>query len=156
MQNKNLVNININNQNYKLKVEPRLLLVDLLRYELKLTGTHIGCDTSQCGSCMVLLNNKCVKSCSVLVMQCNDKSIQTIENIGEKDKLHNVQKSFKNNHGLQCGFCTPGFIMSAIEIKHENIYKEEDIREFLNGNLCRCTGYQNIIKSIMSYLKLST
>ena len=154
MENKVSVNILINDKKHKFSVEPRLLLVDLLRNDLKLTGTHIGCDTSQCGSCMILLNNKCVKSCSILAVQCDNKSIKTIESIGKENSLHSVQKVFKNNHGLQCGFCTPGFIMSAIECKNNNITKEKEIREFLDGNFCRCTGYHNIVRSIESYVKM--
>ena len=154
MYNKVSIKLNINKHIYKLNVEPRLLLVDLLRYKLKLTGTHIGCDTSQCGSCMVLMNDKCIKSCSILVVQCDNKTINTIENIGEEEHLHEVQKAFKENHGLQCGFCTPGFILSAMEMKKNNLSEENKIRKFLDGNLCRCTGYQNIVKSISSYLKM--
>ena len=154
MENKVLINITINDTKNKYSVEPRLLLVDLLRNNLKLTGTHIGCDTSQCGSCMILLNNKCVKSCSILAVQCDNKSIKTIESIGKENNLHNVQKVFKKNHGLQCGFCTPGFIMSAIECKKNNITKEKEIRQFLDGNFCRCTGYHNIVRSIESYIKM--
>ena len=155
MNNQFSLKIKVNDKLRELIVLPRLLLVDLLRYDLKLTGTHIGCDTSQCGSCMVLMNNKCVKSCSILAVQCENKSIITIENIGDEDKLHCVQKAFKENHGLQCGFCTPGFLMSALEIKNKNLSKEKEIREFLEGNFCRCTGYQNIVKSIISFLKMS-
>ena len=155
MSDKISIVININNKNVKLNIEPRLLLVDLLRNSLELKGTHIGCDTSQCGSCMVLMNEKCVKSCSILAVQCDKKSIKTIESIGKENNLSNVQKAFKENHGLQCGFCTPGFIMTAIECKKNNISKEEEIRDFLEGNFCRCTGYQNIVKSISYFLKMS-
>ena len=155
MPDKISLKININNEEIKLNVQPRTLLVDLLRNNLNLTGTHIGCDTSQCGSCMVLLENKCVKSCSLIAAQCNNKSIKTIESIGKENNLSNVQKAFNENHGLQCGFCTPGFIMTAIECKKNNISTEEEVREFLDGNFCRCTGYQNIVKSIISFLKMS-
>ncbi len=155
MQNKVFIRININDKASELEIEPRLLLVDLLREKLKLTGTHIGCDTSQCGSCLVLLDGKSVKSCSLLAIQCDKKYVKTIESISDGINLHNVQKAFKENHGLQCGFCTPGFIMSTLELKKNNINKEDDIREFLNGNFCRCTGYQNIVKSIISYLKMT-
>ena len=149
------VKIKINDQNYSLNVESRLLLVDLIRKKLKLTGTHVGCDTSQCGSCVVFLDGKCVKSCSVLAAQCNGKSVKTIEGIGEESNLHNIQKAFKKHHGLQCGFCTPGIIMTPLEIKKNNVVDEKAIRKFLDGNLCRCTGYQNIIKSISSYIQSS-
>ena len=155
MSDKIPITININNKEVTLSVESRLLLVDLLRNNLELKGTHIGCDTSQCGSCMVMMDGKCIKSCSVLSVQCNKKSIKTIESIGKENNLSNVQKAFKENHGLQCGFCTPGFIMTAIECKKNNISTEEEVREFLDGNFCRCTGYQNIVKSILSFLKMS-
>ena len=155
MSDKIPITININNKEVTLSVESRLLLVDLLRNNLELKGTHIGCDTAQCGSCMVMIDGKCIKSCSVLSVQCNKKSIKTIESIGKENNLSNVQKAFKENHGLQCGFCTPGFIMTAIECKKNNISTEEEIREFLDGNFCRCTGYQNIVKSIISFLKMS-
>ena len=155
MSDKIPIVININNKNAKLNIEPRLLLVDLLRNSLELKGTHIGCDTSQCGSCMVLINEKCVKSCSILAIQCDKKSIKTIESIGKENNLSSVQKAFKENHGLQCGFCTPGFIMTAIECKKNNISTEKEIRDFLDGNFCRCTGYQNIVKSIAYFLKMS-
>ena len=155
MSDKIPIVININNKDVTLNVESRLLLVDLLRNNLELKGTHIGCDTSQCGSCMVMIDGKCIKSCSILAFQCEKKSIKTIESIGKENNLSNVQKAFKENHGLQCGFCTPGFIMTAIECKKKNISTEEEIREFLDGNFCRCTGYQNIVKSVISFLKMS-
>ena len=153
MQNKIKLEIKVNNKIHNLNIEPRLLLVDLIRKELNLTGTHIGCDTSQCGSCIVFLDEKCVKSCSILAIKCNGKSVKTIESIGDENNLHQIQKAFKDNHGLQCGFCTPGIIMTALEIKKNNIYEEDEIRKFLDGNLCRCTGYHNIIKSISAYVK---
>ena len=155
MSDKISISINVNNKDIRLEVEPRLLLVDLLRDNLELKGTHIGCDTSQCGSCMVMIDGKCIKSCSILAVQCNKKSIKTIESIGKENNLSNVQKAFNENHGLQCGFCTPGFIMTAIECKKNNISNEEEIRAFLDGNFCRCTGYQNIVKSIAYFLKMS-
>jgi len=151
--NKIKVNIKVNNNNISTKVNANTLLVDFLRYELKLTGTHIGCDTSQCGSCIVMLDNKCIKSCSVLLAQCNKSDIKTVESLGTADKLHKIQEAFKENHGLQCGFCTPGILFSALELsRNKNIESENQIREFLDGNLCRCTGYHNIIKSIKNYL----
>ena len=155
MSDKIPIVININSKDVTLNVEPRRLLVDLLRNNLELKGTHIGCDTSQCGSCMIMIDGKCIKSCSILAVQFHKKSIKTIESIGKENNLSNVQKAFKENHGLQCGFCTPGFIMTAIECKKNNISTEEEIREFLDGNFCRCTGYQNIVKSIISFLKMS-
>ena len=149
------ISLKINGKDVKADVKPNTLLSTFIRENLKLTGTHIGCDTSQCGSCMVMIDGKCIKSCSVLAVQCNKKSIKTIESIGKENNLSNVQKAFNENHGLQCGFCTPGFIMTAIECKKNNISTEEEVREFLDGNFCRCTGYQNIVKSIISFLKMS-
>ena len=148
------ISLKINGKDVKANVKPNTLLSTFIRENLNLTGTHIGCDTSQCGSCMVMIDGKCIKSCSILAVQCNKKSIKTIESIGKENNLSNVQKAFKENHGLQCGFCTPGFIMTAIECKKNNLSTEEEVREFLDGNFCRCTGYQNIVKSIISFLKM--
>lgn len=143
------INITINDKNYEKKIKPNILLVDFLRDELGLTGTHVGCDTSQCGTCMILHNNTAIKSCSVLVAQLNNQKITTIEHLQKNNKLHPMQNAFRNNHGLQCGFCTPGMIISAISLINENNNPSEgEIRKHLEGNLCRCTGYQNIIKSI--------
>ena len=135
------VKIKINDQNYSLNVESRLLLVDLIRKKLKLTGTHVGCDTSQCGSCVVFLDGKCVKSCSVLAAQCNGKSVKTIEGIGEESNLHNIQKAFKKYHGLQCGFCTPGIIMTALEIKKIMLLMKKLSESFL---MVTCVDVQDI------------
>ena len=143
------IKITINEKNYEKNIKANTLLIDLLREELNLTGTHIGCDTSQCGACMVLQNKSAIKSCSVLVAQLNNQEITTIEHLQNKDELHPMQNAFRNNHGLQCGFCTPGMIMSAIALVNENKNPtEKEIRKHLEGNLCRCTGYQNIVKSI--------
>jgi carbon-monoxide dehydrogenase small subunit len=151
--NKIKIDLKVNNMNISKEVNANTLLVDFLRYELKLTGTHVGCDTSQCGSCIVMMNNKCIKSCSVLLVQCNGRNIITVEGLGKEDKLHKIQETFKSNHGLQCGFCTPGILFSALELStYKNIKSDDQIREFLDGNLCRCTGYHNIVKSIKSYL----
>ena len=147
------INLVINNKRYSANIEPRLLLVDFLRYNLKLTGTHVGCDTSQCGSCIVTVDGQCVKSCTTLAVQCNNKNIRTVESLGSKNELHQIQQAFKNNHGLQCGFCTPGILFTAIELKKvKKTASEKEIRTFLDGNLCRCTGYHNIIKSIKYFL----
>ena len=119
--------------------------------DLNLTGTHVGCDTSQCGACVIHLNGIAVKSCSMLAVQANKSSITTIEGLAEDNKLHPVQEAFKENHGLQCGFCTPGMIMAAVDlINRKPILNEKIVREELEGNLCRCTGYQNIVKSILA------
>ena len=143
------IKITINEKNYEKNIKSNTLLIDFLREELNLTGSHIGCDTSQCGACMVLHNKSAIKSCSVLVAQLNNQEITTIEHLQNKDELHPMQNAFRNNHGLQCGFCTPGMIMSAISLVNENSNPtEKEIRKHLEGNLCRCTGYQNIVKSI--------
>ena len=143
------IKITINEKNYERSIPPNTLLIDFLREELVLTGTHVGSDTSQCGACMVLHNNAAIKACSILVAQLNNQEITTIEHLQKDDKLHPMQNAFRNNHGLQCGFCTPGMIMSAISLINENNSPtEEEIRKHLEGNLCRCTGYQNIVKSI--------
>ena len=143
------IKITINEKNYEKNIKANTLLIDFLREELNLTGSHIGCDTSQCVACMVLHNKSAIKSCSVLVTQLNNQEITTIEHLQNKDELHPMQNAFRNNHGLQCGFCTPGMIMSAIALVNENKNPtEKEIRKHLEGNLCRCTGYQNIVKSI--------
>lgn len=143
------IKITINEKNYEKSILPNTLLIDFLREELGLTGTHVGCDTSQCGACMVLHNKDAIKACSILVAQLNNQEITTIEYLQKDNKLHPMQNAFRNNHGLQCGFCTPGMIMSAISLINENNSPtEEEIRKHLEGNLCRCTGYQNIVKSI--------
>ncbi len=155
--NKIKINFKVNNVSLEKEINANVILADFIRYDLKLTGTHIGCDTSQCGSCIVMIDDKCIKSCSVLLAQCNNKKITTVEGIGKDDNLHGIQKAFKNNHGLQCGFCTPGILFSALELsKDKNIKTDFQIRQFLDGNLCRCTGYHNIIKAIKNYLKDST
>ena len=145
------VNINVNGQDLSAEVEERQLLVHFLRDDMDLTGTHVGCDTSQCGACVVHLEGKAVKSCTMLAVQANGKNITTIEGISDGDNLHPVQEAFRDHHGLQCGFCTPGMIMAAIDIinRKPNL-DEKTVREELEGNLCRCTGYQNIVKSILA------
>ena len=131
------------------EVEPRVLLVHFLRDVLGLTGTHVGCDTSQCGACTVLLDGKAVKSCSLFAVQVEGRSITTIEGLAQDGKLHPVQQAFWDQHGLQCGFCTPGMILSACELLSRNSSpSESEIRAGLEGNLCRCTGYNNIVKAV--------
>ena len=145
------VNINVNGQDLSAKVEDRQLLVHFLRDDMDLTGTHVGCDTSQCGACVIHLEGKAVKSCTMLAVQANGKNITTIEGIADGDNLHPVQEAFREHHGLQCGFCTPGMIMAAIDIiNRKPDLDEKTVREELEGNLCRCTGYQNIVKSILA------
>ena len=145
------VNINVNGENLSAEVEERQLLVNFLRDDMDLTGTHVGCDTSQCGACVVHLEGKAVKSCTMLAVQADGMNVTTIEGIADGDDLHPVQEAFRDNHGLQCGFCTPGMIMAAIDIINRKPNLDEKIvREELEGNLCRCTGYQNIVKSILA------
>ena len=143
------IQVTINDEVIKKYIKPNVLLIDFLREELKLTGSHVGCDTSQCGACMVFYDETAIKACSILVAQLNGKKISTIENLEKDGVLHPMQEAFRNNHGLQCGFCTPGMIISAISLVKENNNPDEStIRKHLEGNLCRCTGYQNIVKSI--------
>ena len=143
------INVSVNGRAYTRDVEPRTLLVHLLRDELGLTGTHVGCDTSQCGACTVLMDGRGVKSCTVLAMQANGSAITTIEGMATDGVLHPLQAAFRETHGLQCGFCTPGMIMSAADLlSHNATPTEGEIRHALEGNLCRCTGYHNIVKAV--------
>ena len=144
------VRVRVNGTLYERQVEPRLLLVHFLRDTLGLTGTHVGCDTSQCGACTIHLDGQAVKSCTMLAVQADGHEITTIEGLARDGELHPLQQAFWDNHGLQCGFCTPGFIMAAAELLQRNPDPtEEEIRHGLEGNLCRCTGYQNIVKAIL-------
>jgi carbon-monoxide dehydrogenase small subunit len=143
------VTLSINGESHTVQVEPRTLLTHVLRDDLDLTGTHIGCDTSQCGACTVLIDGHAVKSCTVLAVQAEGASITTIEGIGNVASLHPLQEAFWDHHGLQCGFCTPGMILTAIDLLGSNPDpSDREIREGLDGNFCRCTGYQNIVASI--------
>ena len=143
------VSMTVNERQVSGEVEERTLLVQFLREHLRLTGTHVGCDTSQCGACVVHLDGASVKSCTLLAVQADGHDVTTIEGIADGDTLHPMQEAFRDNHGLQCGFCTPGMIMSAIDlIKNNPDPSEQEIRHHLEGNLCRCTGYHNIVKSI--------
>lgn len=143
------ITVTVNGETHSLEVEPRLLLVHMIREVLNLTGTHIGCDTSSCGACTILLDGKSVKSCTILAVQANGKSITTIEGVAQNGALSPLQEGFKENHGLHCGFCTPGMIMRATELLANNPNPtEEEIRWGIAGNLCRCTGYNNIVKAI--------
>ncbi len=142
------IQLEVNGKRVEKSVEPRLLLVHFLRDVLSLTGTKIGCDTSQCGACTILLDGKAVKSCTVLAVQADGSSLTTIEGLAN-GKYHPMQQAFWDNHGLQCGYCTPGMIMSAVDLLAQNPNpNEEEIREGLKGNLCRCTGYHNIVKAV--------
>src|SRR5271156_721999 len=143
------VKVNINGTDYVRDVEPRLLLVHFIRDVAELTGTHVGCETSNCGACTVILDGKSVKSCTMFAVQANGTKIETIEGLAKNGDLHPIQTAFWENHGLQCGFCTPGMIMQAAWLLAENPDPtEQEIRLGISGNLCRCTGYQNIVKSV--------
>jgi aerobic carbon-monoxide dehydrogenase small subunit len=143
------VSITVNGVQHSCEVEPRMLLVHFLREMLGLTGTNIGCDTSQCGACTVHLDGISVKSCTVLAVQADGSQVTTIEGLAQNGSLHPMQQAFWDNHGLQCGYCTPGMIMSAVKLVENNPnITEEEIRHGLEGNLCRCTGYENIVKSV--------
>ena len=143
------LSVTVNGKVYERTVEPRTLLVYFLREELSLTGTHIGCDTSSCGACTVHLDGKALKSCTMLAVQADGGKVTTIEGMANGKDMHPIQEAFKENHGLQCGFCTPGMVMTAADILKNNPNPtEEEIRHGLEGNFCRCTGYHNIVKSI--------
>jgi aerobic carbon-monoxide dehydrogenase small subunit len=145
------VSITINGKKYQNDVEPRLLLVHYIRDVLGLTGTHIGCDTSQCGACTVHIDGEAVKSCTVFAVQANGANVTTIEGLAKDGQLHPVQNGFWEEHGLQCGFCTPGMIMTVVELLQRNPNPTEaEIRHAIEGNLCRCTGYHNIVKSVQN------
>jgi carbon-monoxide dehydrogenase small subunit len=143
------VQVTINGQARSVDVEPRTLLVHLLRDQLGLTGTHVGCDTGNCGACTVHVDGESVKSCTVLAVQAEGAEVLTIEGLGQEGNLHPLQQAFQNQHGLQCGYCTPGMIMAAADLLQRNADpSEEEIRHGLEGNLCRCTGYHNIVKAV--------
>ncbi len=143
------ITVNVNGRERSAMVEARLLLVHYLRENLNLTGTHVGCDTSQCGACTVLVDGRSAKSCTVFAVQADGSEIQTIEGLADGDELHPLQDGFWEEHGLQCGYCTPGMIMSAANLLQDNpAPSEEEIREGISGNLCRCTGYQHIVNAI--------
>jgi carbon-monoxide dehydrogenase small subunit len=144
------VSMTVNGQSVTADIDPRTLLVQFLREQLRLTGTHVGCDTSQCGACVVHVDGQAVKSCTVLAVQADGAGVVTIEGLAEGGELHPMQAAFREHHGLQCGFCTPGMIMSAVDIVNRkgSDLSEETIRAELEGNLCRCTGYHNIVKAV--------
>ena len=143
------VSMTVNGNSYSNDVEPRTLLVHYLRDNLRLTGTHVGCDTSSCGACTIVVNGEAVKSCTLLAVQCEGAEIKTIEGMASNGKLHPIQESFREKHGLQCGFCTPGMIMSSWQLLERNPNPSEyEIRHALEGNFCRCTGYHNIVNAV--------
>jgi carbon-monoxide dehydrogenase small subunit len=144
------IRLRVNGEEHELEVEPRLLLVHLVRDKLGLTGTHVGCDTSNCGACTLHLDGQAVKSCTVLAVQADGAEVTTIEGLGSEDALHPMQEAFWANHGLQCGYCTPGMIMAGADLLRRNPNPSEDeVRHALEGNLCRCTGYHNIVKAVL-------
>ena len=151
------ISVTINGKKESGDVEPRTILVEFIRYKLGLTGTHVGCDTSQCGACTIHMNGRSIKACTLLAVQADGQDIATIEGVAQPDgSLHPMQEAFRENHGLQCGFCTPGMIMSALAMVERHKGEELDeqtIREELEGNLCRCTGYQGIVKAITAGAK---
>jgi carbon-monoxide dehydrogenase small subunit len=148
------INMTVNGKNVSGEVEGRTLLVQFIRDHLGLTGTHVGCDTSQCGACAVHVNGRTVKSCSLLAVHVDGADVQTIESLADGDTLHPMQEAFRQHHALQCGFCTPGMVMSAIGIVNDNPDPSEtEIREALEGNICRCTGYHNIVEAISAAAK---
>jgi aerobic carbon-monoxide dehydrogenase small subunit len=148
------VSLTVNGKPVSAEVQARTLLVDFLREELQLTGTHVGCDTAQCGACTILVDGKAVKSCNILAVQAQGSSITTIEGLATNGSLHPMQQAFKKNHGLQCGFCTPGMVLAAVGLASQTREpSEQQIREALDGNFCRCTGYHNIVKSVKEGLK---
>jgi carbon-monoxide dehydrogenase small subunit len=148
------VSFSVNGKEVNRDVEPRTLLIDFLRDDLGMTGTHKGCDTSQCGACVVHVDGRSIKSCTMLAVQAEGAQVATIEGLADGDTLHPMQAAFREEHGLQCGFCTPGMIMSAIDLLQNNADPTADeIRDWLEGNLCRCTGYHNIVKSIQTAAK---
>ena len=145
------VSMTVNGKAVSADVEARTLLVQYLREHLGLTGTHVGCDTSQCGACVVHVDGKSAKSCTMLAVQAQGAKVTTIEGLATDGKLHPMQEAFRENHGLQCGFCTPGMVMSAVDLVQNNPNpNEHDVREWLEGNICRCTGYHNIVKAILA------
>ena len=144
-----MVNLKVNGRKISKEVPDNTILADFLRDGLALTGTHVGCDTSQCGTCVVHLNGNSVKSCTALVVDCDGSEITTIEGLSGNGKMHPMQEAFKKHHGLQCGFCTPGMVMSAIDLLKKNKNpSEQEIRDWLEGNICRCTGYQGIVAAV--------
>ena len=144
-----VINIKVNGKKISKDVPDNTLLSDFIRDRLALTGTHVGCDTSQCGACVVHLNRNSIKSCTILVADCDGSEVTTIEGLASNGKMHPMQEAFKKNHGLQCGFCTPGMVMSAVDLLKKNINpSEQEIRDWLEGNICRCTGYQGIVTAV--------
>ena len=145
------ITVTVNGTDYEREIDDRTLLAQFLREELRLTGTHVGCDTTQCGACTVILDGRAVKSCTVLAASVDGSRVETIEGLADGERLHDVQAAFQKHHGLQCGFCTPGMIMAAVDTirRHDGNLDEATVRHELEGNLCRCTGYHNIVKAVL-------
>jgi carbon-monoxide dehydrogenase small subunit len=158
MDNTMEITLTVNNTQYQRRVEPRMLLSDFLRHELGLTGTHVGCEHGVCGACSVLYDGQPVRSCLMFAVQANGHEVQTIEGLGTMDKLHPIQEAFMEAHGVQCGFCTPGFLMTLVPFLEDNPNPDEaEIRAAISGNICRCTGYQNIVEAVkLAAKKMST
>jgi len=148
------ITVSVNGLSYTRRVEPRMLLTDFLRHELGLTGTHVGCEHGVCGACTILLDGRSARSCLMLAVQADGADIETVEGLGTVEKLGRVQQAFRDHHGLQCGFCTPGFIMTITDmLRHHNLDNDEEIREALSGNICRCTGYEHIVNAVRELAK---
>lgn len=148
------ISVTVNGLQYTGKIEPRMLLSDFLRHELGLTGTHVGCEHGVCGACTILLNGRSARSCLMLAAQVHGADIETVEGQGTAENLGRVQRAFRDHHGLQCGFCTPGFIMTITDIlRHHRLENDEEIREALSGNICRCTGYEHIVNAVRELVK---
>ena len=146
-----VISLTVNDKAVTADVEPRTLLVELLRERLGLTGTHVGCDTSQCGACTVLVDGKSVKSCTMLAVEADGAAVTTIEGLAKNGELHPMQRAFNEHHGLQCGYCTPGMVISSVDLLKRNRQPSEaQVREWLEGNICRCTGYHNIVKAVLA------
>ena len=145
------ISLKVNQKSVTAEVEPRTLLVELLRERLGLTGTHVGCDTSQCGACTVLVDGQSVKSCTMLAVEADGAAVTTIEGLAKNGELHPMQRAFNEHHGLQCGYCTPGMVISSVDLlKRNRDPNEHQVREWLEGNICRCTGYHNIVKAVLA------
>lgn len=154
MINKSEITITVNGERFNEFVEPRMLASDFIREQLKLTGTHVGCEHGVCGACTILVDGKTTRSCLKFAVQLNGSIVETIENFGSIEKLDRIQEAFKKNHALQCGFCTPGFVITVKELlETEKLETDEDIRRGLSGNLCRCTGYENIVKTVKELIE---
>lgn len=148
------ITVSVNGLSYTRSVEPRMLLTDFLRHELGLTGTHVGCEHGVCGACTILLDGRSARSCLTLAVQVDGSDIETVEGLGTVEKLGRVQQAFRDHHGLQCGFCTPGFIMTITDmLRHHSLENDEEIREALSGNICRCTGYEHIVNAVRELAK---